>query len=59
MGFSITSVMFLDRHDPNDDRNMREIRSLNRFSSILVSSKRENMEKAKGRGDVLKVVVTK
>jgi hypothetical protein len=30
--FSTTSERFRDRHEPNEARNMREIRSLNRFS---------------------------
>ena len=30
--FSITSAMFRVRHDPNEDRNMREIRIFSRFS---------------------------
>lgn len=52
--------MFLDRHDPNDDRNMREIRSLNLFS-ILDCNKKERKERKgrciQGGGKVINIYV--
>lgn len=46
--FSTASEMFRDRHEPNEARNIREIRSLNRFS--MREREREREKVAQGVG---------